>query len=198
MDIGCWSRAASIYPQLSTPLRSNSRACCSRHGWSSPFCPALCSPSLAARRLVTPMSELAAAVEQLGGTADAPFVSPRGPREVRVLIEAFNRMRDRLRRFNEDRTRMIAAMSHDLRTPLTRLRLRTELVQDENQQPRMLTEIDKMIEMIESMLSFARDDAKHEPRTLVDMSALIEDICLDVADCDDNFRGPEYVTAYLR
>jgi HAMP domain-containing protein len=90
---------------------------------------------LAARRLVRPVSELTAAVEHLGGTADAPVVSPRGPREVRALIEAFNRMRERLRRFNEDRTRMIAAMSHDLRTPLTRLRLRTELVQDDNQHP---------------------------------------------------------------
>jgi len=155
---------------------------------------------LAARRLVKPMSELAAAVEQLGGTADAPFVSPRGPREVRALIEAFNRMRERLRRFNEDRTRMIAAMSHDLRTPLTRLRLRTELVQDDNQQPRMLAEIDNVIGMIESMLSFARDDARHEPRTLVDVSALTEDICLDAVDAGEpvTYSGPRGITISCR
>ena len=131
------------------------------------------------------MSELTAAVEHLGGTADAPLVSSRGPRELRALIEAFNRMRERLRRFNADRTRMIAAMSHDLRTPLTRLRLRTELVSDDNQRPRMLTEIDNVIGMIGSMLSFARDDARHEPRTLVDVSALTEDICLDAVDAGE-------------
>ena len=155
---------------------------------------------LAARRLVRPMSELTAAVEHLGGTADAPVVSPRGPREVRALIEAFNRMRERLRRFNEDRTRMIAAMSHDLRTPLTRLRLRTELVQDDNQQPRMLTEIDNVIGMIESMLSFARDDARHEPRTLVDVSALTEDICLDAVDAGEpvTYSGPRGITISCR
>ena len=154
---------------------------------------------LAARRLVRPVSELTAAVEHLGGTADAPVVSPRGPREMRALIEAFNRMRERLRRFNEDRTRMIAAMSHDLRTPLTRLRLRTELVQDDNQQPRMLIEIDNVIGMIESMLSL-RDDARHEPRTLVDVSALTEDICLDAVDAGEpvTYSGPRGITISCR
>ena len=71
--------------------------------------------TLAARRLVKPLSELTAAAERTGGSGDAPPLPPRGPREVRATIEAFNRMQERLRRFNEDRTRMIAAMSHDLR-----------------------------------------------------------------------------------
>ena len=83
-------------------------------------------------------------------------------------MRAFNRMQERLRRFNEDRTRMIAAMSHDLRTPLTRLRLRAELVEDQDQQQKMLAELDMMGGMIESVLTFARDDTKHEPRSLVD------------------------------
>ena len=62
---------------------------------------------------------------------------------------------------------MMAAMSHDLQTPLTRLRLRAELVEDQEQQQKMLAELDMMAEMIESVLSFARDDTKHESRALV-------------------------------
>jgi signal transduction histidine kinase len=97
-------------------------------------------------------------------------------------MRAFNLMQERLRRFNEDRTRMIAAMSHDLRTPLTRLRLRAELVEDHDQQRKMLADLDMMGGMIESVLSFARDDTKHESRSLVDLSALVEGICQDAAD----------------
>jgi signal transduction histidine kinase len=103
-------------------------------------------------------------------------------RSSRYTIKAFNRMQERLRRFDEDRTRMIAAMYHDLRTPLTRLRLRAELVEDLEQQQKMFTEIDRLGEMIDSILSFARDDAKREPRSLVDLSALVEGICEDAAD----------------
>ena len=131
---------------------------------------------LAARRLVKPLFELTAAVERTGGSGDASPLPPRGPREVRGTIEAFNRMQERLRRFNEDRTRMIAAMSHDLRTPLTRLRLRAELVEDQDQQQKMLRDLDMMGDMIESVLALSRDDAKREPRSLVDLSAVVEGI----------------------
>lgn len=155
---------------------------------------------LAARRLIKPLSELAIAVEQLGGSGDAPQLLPRGPREVQGTMRAFNRMQERLRRFNEDRTRMIAAMSHDLRTPLTRLRLRAELVEDRDQQQKMLVDLDLMGEMIESVLSFARDDAKHEPRSLVDLSALVEGICQDASDAGEpvTFLGPRGVTISCR
>ena len=73
-------------------------------------------------------------------------------------------------------------------------------VQDDNQQPRMLIEIDNVIGMIESMLSFARDDARHEPRTLVDVSALTEDICLDAVDAGEpvTYSGPRGITIPCR
>jgi len=155
---------------------------------------------LAARRLIKPLSELAIAVEQLGGSGDAPQLLPHGPREVQGTMRAFNLMQERLRRFNEDRTRMIAAMSHDLRTPLTRLRLRAELVEDHDQQQKMLADLDMMGEMIESVLSFARDDAKHESRSLVDLSALVEGICQDASDAGEpvTFSGPRGVTISCR
>jgi signal transduction histidine kinase len=109
-------------------------------------------------------------------------------------------MQERLRRFNEDRTRMIAAMSHDLRTPLTRLQLRLEMVEDRHEQQKMLAELDTMGEMIESVLSFARDDTKHEPRSLVDLSALVEGICEDASDAGEpvTFSGPRGVTISCR
>jgi signal transduction histidine kinase len=132
----------------------------------------------------------------VGGSGDAPPIPARGPRELRGTIDAFNRMQARLRRFNDDRTRMVAAMSHDLRTPLTRLRLRAELVEDCDQQQKMLADLDTMGDIIESILAFARDDTRHEPRSLLDLSALIEGICQDAADAGEpvTFSGPRGVT----
>ncbi len=109
-------------------------------------------------------------------------------------------MRERLRRFNEDRTRMMAAMSHDLRTPLTRLRMRIEMAQGLEDQQKMLDELDMMNGMVESILSFARDDAKQEARSLVDLSALVEGICEDAVDAGEKvtFSGPRDVTISCR
>ena len=73
-------------------------------------------------------------------------------------------MQDRIRRFVEDRTRMIAAISHDLRTPITRMRLRAELIGESEQQQKMLADLAEMETMIASTLSFAREDANPEPR----------------------------------
>ena len=155
--------------------------------------------TLAARRLIKPLSSLEVAVGQLGVSGEAPLLVPNGPREVRAIIAAFNRMQHRLRRFNEDRTRMMAAISHDLRTPLTRLRLRAELT-DGQQQEKMLADIDMMSEMIESVLSFAHDDALHEARSLADLSALVEGICEDASDAGDaaSFVGPRGITISCR
>ncbi|NNC27365.1 HAMP domain-containing protein, partial [Salinisphaera sp. USBA-960] len=86
---------------------------------------------LAARRIAGPIIEFGRAAEQLGMGREASRLEERGPRELRVATRAFNQMQERLRRFLEDRTRMLAAISHDLRTPLARLRLRAELIEDE-------------------------------------------------------------------
>jgi signal transduction histidine kinase len=155
---------------------------------------------VAARRVVTPLSELSAAVDRLGPSGDDPPISPRGPREVERIIGAFNQMRERLRRFNEDRTHMMAAMSHDLRTPLTRLRMRIEMAEGLEDQQKMLDELDMMNSMVESILSFTRDDAKQEPRSLVDLSALVEGICEDAADAGEKviFSGPRDLTISCR
>lgn len=137
---------------------------------------------LVTRRLENPLSQLALAVEQFGISGDAFLVPPKGPRELRITIDAFNRMQERLRRFNEDRVQMLAAMSHDLRTSLTRLKLRLEIGETREQKQKMIAELDAMSAMIGSILSFARDDTKREPRTLVDLDALVEGVCEDASD----------------
>ncbi len=91
----------------------------------------------AAQRLIKPLSELSIAVEHLGGSGDSPPIPASGARELRGTLLAFNRMQARLCRFNEDRTRMMAAMSHNLPTPPTRLRLHAELVEDRDHQQKM-------------------------------------------------------------
>jgi signal transduction histidine kinase len=135
-----------------------------------------------ARRLAAPIRAFAAGAERLGKGTDAPALAEQGPYELRAATAAFNRMQQRLRRFVNDRTQMVAAMSHDLKTPLTRLRLRAEFVGDEEQQRRMLADLDEMTAMIESTLAFARDDAQREPRMLVDLGALLGSVCDNASD----------------
>jgi methyl-accepting chemotaxis protein len=119
---------------------------------------------LTARRLARPIREFARGAERLGVDLTAPPLPVSGPQELRTTIEAFNRMQDRLRRFLEDRTQMLAAISHDLRAPLARLRLRAELVAKGEQQHKMFDDLEAMNAMIDSTLAFARDEARQEPR----------------------------------
>jgi signal transduction histidine kinase len=91
-------------------------------------------------------------------------------------------MQERIRRFVEDRTQMLAAISHDLGTPITRLRLRAELVEDEDQKEKMLADLDDMEKMVSSALAFARDEAASEPHAMVDLRTLLQRVCDDMVD----------------
>jgi signal transduction histidine kinase len=135
-----------------------------------------------ARRLTRPISAFAAAAERFGASSEAIPLPESGPRELRAATRTFNQMQERLRRFVSDRTLMVAAMSHDLKTPLTRIRLRTELIGDGTQHGKILADIDEMTAMIESTLAFARDDAKRETPLLVDLGALVESVCENAID----------------
>lgn len=134
------------------------------------------------RRLTAPLAVFARAAERLGRDVNAPPLSETGPREVRQATRAFNEMQRRLRKFIDDRTRMIAAISHDLRTPITRMRLRAEFVEDPEQQAKMLNDLQEMETMISSVLAFARDEAAVESRKTVDLVALLEGVCADAAE----------------
>jgi signal transduction histidine kinase len=101
-------------------------------------------------------------------------------------------MQARLRRFVDDRTRMLGAISHDLRTPITSLRLRAEFVEDEETRSRILATLDEMQDMVEGTLAFAREEAASEPTRVVDLAALVESTADDLADlgADVAFANP--------
>lgn len=136
----------------------------------------------AMRRVTSPLATFAQAAERLGVDVNAPPVAETGPREVLQATQAFNQMQQRIRRILNDRTQMLAAISHDLRTPITRLRLRAEFVEDEAQQTKMKRDLEEMESMISSVLSFAQDNTTGEPRKPIDLAALLESICDDLTD----------------
>lgn len=138
--------------------------------------------ALVVRHLTKPLAIFARAAQRLGVDVKAPPLPESGPAEVRQATRAFNEMQKRIRRFVEDRTQMIAAISHDLGTPITRLRLRAEFVDDEEQRRKMLADLDDMEKMVFSALSFARDDATHEPQVTVDFRTLLQRVCDDTGD----------------
>ncbi|SOD24710.1 Signal transduction histidine kinase [Variovorax sp. YR752] len=130
---------------------------------------------LFSRRLVRPIAGFARAADQLGRDPAAPVLALEGPAEIGRAAQAFNRMQARLRSFVDDRTVMIGAISHDLRTPLTRLRFRIEDVPDDVRAG-MLEDVQEMELMIGSVLSFIRDASVVSARERMDLSSLVEDV----------------------
>jgi two-component system OmpR family sensor kinase len=134
-----------------------------------------------ARRLATPIRIFAEAAERLGRDPRAEPLVLKGPSEIRVAVRAFNDMQERLRRYVEDRTAMVGAIAHDLRTPLTRLRFRIEGL-PEDQRAKMSNDIDQMEEMISAALTFVRDASRPGERTPLELSSLLESLCDEMAE----------------
>lgn len=132
---------------------------------------------LAVWRATAPLAFFTRAAERLGRDVKAPPLKEDGPGEVRRAARAFNEMQKRLGGFIEDRTRMLAAISHDLRTPITRMRLRAEFVEDDEQRRKMLDDLAEMEAMIAATLSFAREDAAGEARVPLDLADLLQSLC---------------------
>lgn len=136
----------------------------------------------AVKRLMQPVRLLAEAADRLGRDVNAPPLPEKGPSEVAIAAHAFNLMAERIRRFVADRTQMLAAIGHDLRTPITRLRLRAEFMDDDEQRRKMLADLDEMEQMISATLAFARDDAAAEPASPIDIAALCRTVADEAAD----------------
>jgi len=154
----------------------------------------------AARALTAPLSSFAKAAESFslnGGTAPLP---EHGPEEIRSVAKALNRMRERITTLIDDRTRMLAAISHDLRTPITRMRLRSEFIEDEAHRGRMLADLDQMRSMLESVLSFLRNDRKLEAMTLVDIASTLQLVTDQFGDIGHKivYDGPAHALATVR
>ncbi len=136
----------------------------------------------ATRRVTAPLRALAGAAQRLGQDVNAPPIAETGTIETRQASRAFNEMQVRLRELIENRTRLLAAISHDLRTPLTLLRLRAENVPDTDEREKMLSTIADMNAMVGATLAFARDEMTSEPARRADLTALVESIVHDMAD----------------
>ena len=134
------------------------------------------------RRATLPLKQLAANADRLGRGEDIEPLREEGPTEVRESIQAFNRMHTRLDRFVQDRTRMLAAISHDLRTPITSLRLRTEFLDEGEDKERIQQTLQQMEQMLAATLSFAREEGQQEATRELDLVSLLESLCDDYAD----------------
>ena len=131
---------------------------------------------LVARSITRPLSALARAADSVGRDVRPAQLTERGARELRHAARAFNTMQDRLRRYLDSRSRVLAAMSHDLKTPLTRLRLQVEALDNHPMQERIGHELDEMETMVHQALSLFRGLDDGEPVTPVDMNALLAKI----------------------
>jgi len=137
---------------------------------------------LLVRRAMRPLHALSQAAEKLGRGEAMPPLAERGPIDIRRTTAAFNRMQDRLHKYVSDRTRMLAAISHDLRSPITALRLRAEMVDQDDLRERMIASLDEMQQMVEATLAFARQDAAAEPTQTVDLALLGRDLASERAE----------------
>jgi signal transduction histidine kinase len=154
----------------------------------------------AALRIVAPLSRFVSAVEKFGLASQGSPLPEEGPAEIRRATEAFNHMRDRILHLVEDRTQMMMAISHDLRTPLTRLRLRANDVDDGLLQRGMLRDVELMEKSISEAVSNLRHATAHEAYERADLPSLLETICDEFADAGLSvaYEGPQKLDAYLR
>jgi signal transduction histidine kinase len=136
----------------------------------------------AVRRMTAPLATVAQAADRLGRDVNAPPLALSGTVEMKQAASAFNAMQTKLRALIENRTRMLAALSHDLRTPLTLLRLRAENVENAEERDKMLATIADMDSMIGATLKYAREDAAAEPPRSTDVAALVQSLVDDMAD----------------
>lgn len=134
---------------------------------------------VAVRWVVRPLHVLAQAAQGLGEDIARPPLPEDGPREVRQAAQAFNTMQKRLVRFIDERTRMLTALSHDLKTPLTRMRLRTELLDDDDARTRFESDLQEMEAMVTQTLDFMRGLGGHEAHAPVDIDALLTSLQSD-------------------
>lgn len=151
-------------------------------------------------RIVAPLTKFAAAVERFGlDGADAP-IPEEGPAEIRRATGAFNRMRERILRLVGDRTRMMMAISHDLRTPLTRLRLRTEDIDDAELRSRMRRDMDVMENSIADAVTSLRQSSAPEKFERTDLASLVGTICDEFTDAGFSveFEAAERVAGWVR
>ncbi len=143
------------------------------------------------RYLNVPFKQFAKAAERFGRDLQPAPIAEQGPEDVVQVAKAFNSMQRQIRRLLDDRTHMLAAISHDLRTPITRLKLRAEMMSDEKQYEKIVADLDEMEQMINSIMRFARYSLDDEERQTFNMTVLVESICSDMVDMGKDVKFDE-------
>jgi signal transduction histidine kinase len=158
----------------------------------------------AVRRLTAPVRTLAEAAEALGRDVNAAPLPEDGPTEVAVAAVAFNTMAARIRRFVDDRTQLLTAIGHDLRTPITRLKLRAEFVEDDEQRGKILADLEELEALVSATLAFGRDARTTEPVSHLDLAELLRTILDEAGDASPDvldklhYEGPAHRTVQAR
>jgi two-component system OmpR family sensor kinase len=159
----------------------------------------------AVHHLTAPIRTLSSAAEQLGrDVTNAPALPEDGPAEIAAAALAFNTMAARIRRFIEDRTFLLTAIGHDLRTPITRLKLRTEFLDDEDQQAKFRADLDELEAMVAATLAFGRDVAQSEGMAPIDLATLLRTLLDEASDAEPDragamsYSGLEHLTVRAR
>ncbi|WP_342236701.1 ATP-binding protein [Inquilinus sp. OTU3971] len=159
----------------------------------------LIAAPLLVRALGAPLRQLVRAADAIGRGRPVP-VAVEGPQEVRRLARALNAMQERLARLIADQTQALAAVSHDLRTPIGRLRLRTDLLEDRSLQAELQADLDEMEQMVGSVLAYLKGDADPEPPRAVDLVALLTTLVDAAADAGQDvvYQGPDRAVLHAR
>ena len=158
----------------------------------------------AVRRLIRPVATLAAAAERLGRDVNAAPLAETGPTELAKASAAFNVMAARMRRLLADRNFMLVAIGHDLRTPITRLKLRAEYMDDDEQRRKMLGDLEELEAMVSATLAVGRDTSIDEPLTPLDLAELVRTVLDETADATPEaadsltFSGPDHLVVRAR
>jgi signal transduction histidine kinase len=153
-----------------------------------------------ARSIVRPLTNLAAAAERLGRERETTPITGMKLPELVTIADTFNEMQARLKRFVDERMQMLAAISHDLRTPLTRLRLYAETVPNEAQRTQILSDISDMETMVATSLAFMSDEIHREPYSAVDLASLLISQCDTFTDAGRkaSYTGPDHAQLTCR
>ena len=138
------------------------------------------------RRMIKPLNSLTSAAQRFGEGLKVSELAEEGPIDVRRAIRSFNTMQQQVADEVAKRTNTLAAISHDVRTPLTALRVKAELLEDEDVREDLISSINKIEEITASALEFLRGQSRNEPMRLVDLSALLESECLDFEETGRN------------
>lgn len=152
------------------------------------------------RRLTQPLSNLSKAVSRFGTKLEVEEVDERGPADIRHAIRRFNTMQREVRNEMKRRTQMLASVGHDIRTPLTGLRVKAELIKDREVREEIIASIAKMERITASALDYVRGESRSEPKQYADLRALIESECSEFEELGHrvSFKGESNLHYHCR